>query len=229
MGSDGKEMKLPSWFRVIWWFVLVGFFIFLFVQRYDSIINGTATATDIAIFLIFTALIAIPLFQEVSLFGVSFKKEIEYPSPSPDNKLPEIRKIAEATLKEELGELTVEPLPTPEATIPNDVSYLFAVRYNIENELTRLTDLYWISEDKKFYPKTVTQKLEFLVKMKAIHRNLAYILKEMYAWSSAAIHGEQISEHATQWIRQDAAGTIQALKGIPDMNIAAATKVQRDD
>ena len=220
-------MKLPNWARITWYLLLVGFFVHLFIQRYDFIISGSTTATDIIIFLILIALLFIPLFREVNIFGIGLKKEIDYPRPSPDSKLPEIRKIAEATLKEELGEQAVEPQPTLEATIPSDVSNLFAVRYNIENELKRLTDLYWIIEDRKFYPKTVIQKLEFLVKMKAIHRNLAYILKEMYAWSSAAIHGEQISEHATQWIRQDAAGTIQVLKGIPDMNIAEATKVQR--
>jgi len=220
-------MKIPNWVKIVWWILLVGFFAYLFSQRYYFIMIGTTTATDIIIFLVLIALLVIPLFQEVNIFGVGLKKEVDTPRPSPDSKLPEIRKIAEATLKEELGEPAVEPRHTPEETIPNDVSYLFAVRYNIENELTRLTDLYWMSEDKKFYPKTVIQKLEFLVKMKAIHRNLAYILREMYAWSSAAIHGQQISEHATQWIRQDAAGTIQVLKGIPDMNVAEATKVQR--
>jgi len=219
-------IKLPNWLKIVWWLSLVCFFAYLLFERYDSIINGVATAIDIIIFLIFIALLIIPLFREVNIFGIGLKKEIDYPRPSPDSKLPEIRKIAEATLKEELGEQAVEPQPTLEATIPSDVSNLFAVRYNIENELKRLTDLYWIIEDRKFYPKTVIQKLEFLVKMKAIHRNLAYILKEMYAWSSAAIHGEQISEHATQWIRQDAAGTIQALKAIPEP--AQATKVQRD-
>ena len=209
-------MKLPNRLKIVWWLLITGFFVYLLSQRYESIIGGASTPIDIVLFLILAALLIIPLFQEVNIFGVSLKKGNVYPSPSPDNKLPKIRKIAEATLKEELGELTVEPLPSPEVTIPNDVSYLFMVRYNIENELIRLTDLYWISDDKKFYPKTLTQKLEFLIKMKAIHRNLAYILKEMYAWSSAAIHGEQISEQATQWIRQDAPGIIEALKAIPE-------------
>ncbi len=70
-------MKLPNWLKIIWWFLLVGFFAYLLFQRYGSIMSGVATATDIVIFLILIALLAIPLFQEVSLFGVSFRKEID--------------------------------------------------------------------------------------------------------------------------------------------------------
>jgi len=70
-------MKLPNWGRIIWWILLTGFFIYLLFQRYDSIMSGIATATDIVIFLILIALLTIPLFQEVSFFGVSLKKEID--------------------------------------------------------------------------------------------------------------------------------------------------------
>ena len=230
-------MKIPNWLKIIWWVLLAGFFVFLFSQRYESIIGGVASATDIVIFLILIAWFTVPLFQEVNIFGIGLKKEIGnlreemitlkseihstqnvyvYPPPSPDSKLPEIRKIAEATLKEELGELAVESRPAPEATIPDDISYLFAVRYNIENELKRITDLCWLSKDTEFYPRTVIQKLEFLVHMKVIHRNLAFILKEMFAWCSAAIHGEEVSVNAKNWIRQDAPGIIEALKAIPE-------------
>jgi len=230
-------MKLPNRVRIVWWVLLVGFFAYLVSQRYDSITSGAASAIDIIIFLILIALVTIPLFREVTIFGVGLKKELDnlreemitlkseihstqnvyvYPTPSPDSKLPEIKKIAEATLKEELGELAVESRPVLEATIPNDVSYLFVVRYNIENELKRITDFYWPSEGTESYPKTVIQKLEFLVYIKVIHRNLAFILKEMFARCSAVIHGEQFSDQGTQWIRQDAPGIIEALKAIPE-------------
>lgn len=218
-------MKVPNWFKIVWWILLVVLFSYFFVQRYEFIMSGSVTAADIVILLILSALITIPLFHEVNIFGVGFKKENDNPRPSPDSKLLEIRKMAEATLKEELGEPIVKQTPTPDV-VPNDVLNLFAVRYNIENELNRLTDVYWMSEDKKFYPNTIIQKLEYLIRMKVIHPNLARILKEMYAQSSTAIHGEQISQQATQWVMQDAASTIQVLKGIPP-EPAAATKVQR--
>lgn len=230
-------MKLPNWFKIIWWVLLAGYFVFLFSQRYDVIISGTATPTDVVILLIVIAWFTIPLFQEVTIFGISLKKEIDnlkkeiislkteihstqsvyiYPPPSPDSELPEIKQISKSVLKKEKGEFTVEALPDLETTIPNDVSYLFAVRYNIENELRRITDIYWLSGATEYYPKTVIQKLEFLVHMKVIRSNLAFILKEMLARCSAVIHGEQFSDQGTQWIRQDAPGIIEALKAIPE-------------
>jgi len=70
-------MKLPNAVRIVWWVLLIGFFAYLLSQRYDSIMGGAATALDIVIFLILTALLAIPIFQEVSFFGISLKKEID--------------------------------------------------------------------------------------------------------------------------------------------------------
>ena len=70
-------MKFPNWLKILWWFLLVGVFAYLLYQRYDFIISGATTATDIVIFLILIALLVIPLFQEVNIFGVSFKKEID--------------------------------------------------------------------------------------------------------------------------------------------------------
>ena len=226
----------PHW-KVGWFLLVLALLTYLVISKWSVYLNGTATPFEIIIFLIWVALLFAPLFREVSFFGVSLKNEIDslkgeiinlkyemhstqnvyvYPPPSPDSKIPEIRKIAEATLKKEFGELAVESRPAPEATIPDDIAYLFAVRYNIEHELKRITDLYWISKNTEFHPKTVIQKLEFLVHMKVIHSNLAYILKEMFAWGSAAIHGEQISEQAVQFMRQDAPAIIEALKAIPE-------------
>ena len=70
-------MKFPNWLKILWWFLLVGVFAYLLYQRYNFIISGATTATDIVIFLILIALLVIPLFQEVNIFGVSFKKEID--------------------------------------------------------------------------------------------------------------------------------------------------------
>jgi len=209
----------------------------LVFSKWSVYLNGTSTPFEIIIFLIWIALLLAPLFREVSFFGISLKNKIDslrdeiitlkneihstqnvyvYPPPSPDSELPEIKKVAEATLKEELGELPAASQPALERAIPEDISYLFAVRYNIENELKRITDLYGLSKGMEFFPRTVIQKLEFLVHMRVIHRNLAFILKEMYAQCSAAIHGAWITGDAVQWIRQDAPGIIEAIKAIPD-------------
>jgi len=230
------EWIKPRW-KVAWFLVVLGLLTYLVISKWNAYLEGSSNPFEIMIFFIWIAILLAPLFRQVSFFGVSLKNEIDslkgeivklkneiystqnvyvYPPPSPESKLPEIRKVAKAALKKEAGEESAESHPTLETVVSEDVSYLFAVRYNLESELKRITDLYWLSQDKEFYPKTVTQKLEFLVHMKVIHRNLAFILKEMFAWCSAAIHGEEVSENIKNWIRQDAPGIVEALKAIPE-------------
>jgi hypothetical protein len=70
-------MKIPSWLKIILWLALIGFFSWLLSQRYNAIITGTSNAFDIILFLIWIALIAALIFQEVDLFGVKLKREID--------------------------------------------------------------------------------------------------------------------------------------------------------
>jgi hypothetical protein len=42
-----------------------------------AIISGMATPFDIFVFLILVALLLVPLFQEVSFFGISLKQELD--------------------------------------------------------------------------------------------------------------------------------------------------------
>jgi hypothetical protein len=70
-------MKLPNWFKIIWWvFLLIIVSVFLY-NRYPHLTAGTSTTADIFIFLIWVALCLLPLFEELSFFGITFKKEVE--------------------------------------------------------------------------------------------------------------------------------------------------------
>ena len=70
-------MKLSTRLRVIWWFFLVGVLTYLVLQRFNSFVSGSASPMDILVFLIWISLLLVPLFQEVSLFGVNLTKEID--------------------------------------------------------------------------------------------------------------------------------------------------------
>jgi hypothetical protein len=73
-------MKIPNWSnwaRIILWLALIAFFSWLISQRFNYILNGIATTTDIIILLIWIALIAAFIFREVDFFGVRLKREID--------------------------------------------------------------------------------------------------------------------------------------------------------
>ncbi len=70
-------MKLPNWFKILWWILLlIGLSVFL-LKRYSDLIVGKPAGIDMLVMVVWLALLLMPLFQEVSLFGLTFKKEFE--------------------------------------------------------------------------------------------------------------------------------------------------------
>ena len=234
-------MKIPNWAKIIWWILLAGFFAYLLSQRYDSIISGAASATDIVIFLILIALLVIPLFQEVSIFGVSFKKEIDNlrrdvkeqfvdlrseiqntiniypPSPSTDSELHDLEKsikpIFEQTLKEH-GISKAVPLQQ-QVDVPSDTQFLFSVRYAIENELKRIVKWLWAPPEERRY-RTVLQIADILSKRGTITHTGVDIIREVFAICSAAIHGEDVSTNSVKFVKDTAPPLLAYLKSIPE-------------
>ena len=235
-------MKLPNWLKIVWWVLLVGFLAYLLYQRYDFIMGGATTATDIVIFLILIALLVIPLFQEVSIFGVSLKQKIDtlkeefatqiiglkseirniqnvnvYTTmPPSDSEIPEIKSISETVLGTVRNKQREKTTAIADITVPEEISSLSHIRYVIEKELRRITKMYWLSEDLTYYPKTTIQMLDFLTKTEIIHRNLAFVIKETIAWCNSAIQDEKISEDAIKFVQEIAPAIIEALKAIPE-------------
>ncbi len=70
-------MKLPNWFKILWWLFLLVIVTCFVWQRYDSFVKGFVTVLDVFVFLIWIALLLIPLFKEVKFFGIELKQEID--------------------------------------------------------------------------------------------------------------------------------------------------------
>lgn len=70
-------MKLPNWFKIIWWIALLGLTGTILFKRFDAITSGQSVPADVFVFLIFVALTLVPIFSEIEFFGIKLKKEIE--------------------------------------------------------------------------------------------------------------------------------------------------------
>ena len=84
-------MRLPNWFKIIWWIISILITGFLLYSQSDIIKSGKSTNIDIFIFLIFTILLLLPLFSEFDFFGIKLKKDIDELKKSIDIKFSEIR------------------------------------------------------------------------------------------------------------------------------------------
>lgn len=70
-------MKYPNWFKISWWiFLLVVGTIFLY-SRYPAIVEGGLIGLDFIILPVWLALCLLPLFEEFSILGMTFKKEVK--------------------------------------------------------------------------------------------------------------------------------------------------------
>ncbi len=163
-------MKLPNWFRIGWWVVLLLLIGSILYARLDDLLTGRAVLADVLIFLVWVGLFLAPLFQEVSLFGLTLRQQVKelkeevmnfraelrntvnvraqinptfnIPSPPPDKELPALEARLSRVLHQVLTERGVQPSEAAKTDIgvSDDVAYLFKVRYQIERELRRIWD-----------------------------------------------------------------------------------------
>ncbi len=84
-------MKLPNWFKIIWWLLLVGLLSVFLLHRYPELALGRAVPADIVVFVIWVALLLAPLFNEVSLLGVTLKQQIDELKEHVANQITEVK------------------------------------------------------------------------------------------------------------------------------------------
>jgi hypothetical protein len=112
-------MKLPNWFKITWWILLLGLTGFILFERFDAIATGQSVPVDVFIFLIFVALMLVPIFSEIEFFGIKLKKEIEDLKHDLNIKLGDIRNEIKATQTQTVNQ-TVQTFgpPPPDNKLP---------------------------------------------------------------------------------------------------------------
>jgi len=70
-------MKLPNWFKIVWWVALIVLLTVFLYHRLPDFNAGHAVAADIVVFLVWMALLLAPLFNEISLLGITLKQQID--------------------------------------------------------------------------------------------------------------------------------------------------------
>lgn len=70
-------MKFPNWVKIVWWIIITFCIGFVFSRRIPSIIAGDSITLDVFLFLVLTALLLVPIFQEISFLGFTFKQGVE--------------------------------------------------------------------------------------------------------------------------------------------------------
>jgi hypothetical protein len=235
-------MKFPTWFKITWWLLIICFLGFISYQRYDSIVNGTTTGADVAIFIILIVLLVSPLFQEVNFMGFGVKQQIEslkndikkditnlnsqiknvvyiYPQKPPtDAEIKDLEETNKPILEKNLAERGVSPELKTRAIAKDYLSELikelFNIRFNIEREIKRIAQTFRLEqgEEKQIIPANRLSSI--IANQGIIDREVAELVREIYNICSAGLHGEDISDASLEFVRDTSPDIIAYLKSI---------------
>jgi hypothetical protein len=235
-------MKLPNWFKVVWWVLLVALLTFFLLQRYPDLVEGRATPSDVFAFSVWAALVLVPLFQELSLFGSEVKQEIrelrsELKSelvnlrsqmlsraeaqarvnlvPLPDAELPALEKRAQVAVKKTIQQhgSPHEPSLTSRISVDDYTQALFEARYSIERDLRRIAAAR-LDITGKGNPGPIVEIIGALVESQLLDLGLAGAIREVDAICSFAVHGQTPSDAQVRFVENVLPGLLKALHAI---------------
>jgi ribosomal protein L20 len=113
-------MKLPNWAKLLWWLFLLLIITSFLLKRYLALASGSGTPVDVFIFIIWVVLFLLPLFQEMSFFGFTFKKEIEAIKSEVKEQVASIRSEirSNVSVRSEISQQFMYPPPVPDSRLP---------------------------------------------------------------------------------------------------------------
>jgi hypothetical protein len=235
-------MRLPNWFKVIWWAFLIALLTFFLLQRYPDLVEGRATPSDVFVFSVWAALVLVPLFQELNLFGIEVKQEVrelrsELKSelvnlrsqirntadaqarinlvPLPDAELPALEKRAQVAIKKTIQQhgSPHEPSLTSRISVDDYTQALFEARYSIERELRRIATAR-LDISREGNPRPIVEIIGTLVESQLLDFGLASAVREVDAICSFAVHGQTPSEAQVRFVENVLPGLLKALYAI---------------
>jgi uncharacterized FlaG/YvyC family protein len=249
-------MKLPNWLKILWWVLLTVILSILLYKRYEAILTGAATPFDIFAFVIWAALLLVPLFQEVSFFGVTLKQEIEElkahvkaeitglkseiqnsidmrTNISPQFFLQPPNDAQIAQLEDQVQSILKENLnkhglkePVKEA---KQITVPESADYLFKvryNIETELARIYEDSTGKERRPIPVHRLLEELVSLDVMPSEIAFVVRKVYSTCTPAIHGEAITEAQLHFVEETAPEVITSLKAIASPKATSNNRLQ---
>ncbi|WP_206957493.1 hypothetical protein [Trinickia acidisoli] len=147
------------------------------------------------------------------------------PAAPSDAQLPAIERRINEIISERLSALGVHVSPSIlPINVDNDVSFLFAARYNLEKELRRIMESSPTAVSNADTTETVRRRavplpvhLRSLVDLGLIDRQLAGAIREVYSVCSPAIHGESVSKAQVAFVKDVAPRLIATLAAIENI------------
>ena len=231
-------MKFPNWFRIAWWVLILLLTSYGLCKRFDAIVAGHDIPFDVFLFLVWVALMLVPIFQEVNFFGIKLKQSVDALksevsqlkstinnninvkpvfnfTPTDSSQLKELEQKYNDVLDLVLQQNKKKPASqiTAFLGVPQDNQILFSARFRIETELRRIWRYAFRPDaNMQFYP--VAKMLMELRKVDLISNELYGPLKEVIAICNYGIHGEDVAPEQVTFVKDLSPKLIAALEDL---------------
>lgn len=144
----------------------------------------------------------------------TFSPQFNIPAPAADSQLPEIERRIKVAVSDALASHGLQAPPAPaQVAVPQDVSFLFATRYNLEKELRRIGEARQFNGESR-RPAPAIHLARALVQAELLEPRLSHAIREVYSVCSPAIHGEPVTEAQMAFVRDVGPELIGALRAI---------------
>lgn len=144
----------------------------------------------------------------------TFSPHFNIPTPATDAQLPEIERFIKAAVSDVLSAHGNKAPPPPELIpISENVSFLFATRYNLEKELRRIGETRQLFAETR-RPAPAIHLANALVQAELLEPRLAHAIREVYSVCSPAIHGKPVTDAQVSFARDVGQVLIAALQAI---------------
>jgi hypothetical protein len=236
-------MKLPNWFKILWWIILLLITSFVVCLRFNAIKNGSAVPFDVSLFIIWVALMVVPIFSEIELFGLKLKREIEDLKSQINIKFGDLKneiKLSQsqnftanilgygppppdnriAGIQQQLDKLIMDKVKHQDNVVPLEVPKesieLFKVRFNIEKEISRIWEGRYDGELDQYWRRKVPiyRQIQDLQKYEIIDGILSGLLRDMLSICNYGIHGEDITKSQIDFVEGYSEKVVNYLKDI---------------
>lgn len=214
----------------IWWLSLLIFFSGYLLVNSKRLFENNLIQIDYAFFILWVILLLFPLFSEIDIAGIKFKKEFDalkteikeqifslrneihnttsiqfnagLPLPPSGDKLKERERIYDSIL--DLSKMgSVELYPQPKLTrIPRNNQYLFEVRYTLEDEFKKLMKERFDYEFNEKRPTPIIQMVKFLFENELLDIRIRNLISDIISICNRAVHNQIITEEQYLFVKK---------------------------
>lgn len=235
-------MNFPEEYKLPYWICLLVLFLVVIIYRVFT--SGLTSTLDIIIVFIWIALLLMPLFQEINIFGLKLKREIDNLKTDLSSQITSLRTEVQNSVNIGMNQkqnINIYQSPPPDEDLPEIEEHLKPIiEEYAENSGFQKTEEFpdqEVSEDVKFLfstrylienelrriwsyafdkktPRSASRILENLTKQEIISLKFAHAIKDVLRVCNPAIHGEEVTDAQIRFVKDLGPEVISVLKQV---------------